>query len=136
MGVAIEPNPTAAPRPITNNARRAGGSRAKRPAWAADRHRLSTSGACGKPVPFGNNHDAAVGDREALSIAGPIKPEPLSRGNRHVLIDNATPQLRSLPDHDTLEQERILDHRALFDPHIRAEDGVSPGAADRQRAGR
>jgi hypothetical protein len=35
-------------------------------------------------------------------------------GDQHVLVDNAALQLCSLSDHDTLEEERILCHGALF----------------------
>src|SRR5258708_7039421 len=64
----------------------------------ADRHGLSNSGSRNKPVLFGNDDDAVVGHREALRIARPIKTDPLARGNRHVLVDNAALELRSIPD--------------------------------------
>ena len=53
-------------------------------------------------------------DGTALRIARPIKTDPLTRGNPHVLVDNAALQLCSLPDRDALKEDRILYHCALF----------------------
>ena len=56
-----------------------------------------------EPVSLGNNGDAAFGDRETLCIAGGIKPYLFTRGNRHMLVDDATAQLRTFPDGHSLE---------------------------------
>ena len=47
------------------------------------------------------------------------KPILSPAGITHVLVDNAALQLGSLTDRDTLEEERILDHGALFDTNVR-----------------
>lgn len=68
---------------------------------------------CGKTGTLCNSDDAAVGNREALRIARPIETDPLARGNLDVLFDNAALQLCSLPDRDTLKEDRILYQGAL-----------------------
>src|SRR5207249_1761029 len=92
------------------------------------------AGSRDKTVPFANDDDAAVGHREAIRIARPIKTDPLARGNHHVLLDNTALQLCALPHRDTLEEQRILDDGALFYTNVREEDGVSQRSPDDQRA--
>src|SRR5882724_7162610 len=83
------------------------------------------SGSQGKTIPFGNDDDAAVGNGEARRIARPIKTDPLARRNHHVFLDNAALQMCSLPNRDTVEEERILDDCTLFYTNIREQDGMS-----------
>ena len=62
-----------------------------------------TTGGLSEPVSLGDNRDTAFGDREALCITGGIKPNLFTRGNGHMLVDDAAAQLCTFAHGHSLE---------------------------------
>src|SRR5262245_11096994 len=87
-------------------------------------------------VALGDHDYAPVRNREPLSIADRIEADPFTRRHTDILVNNASPKLRSLLNGHSLKQDRAFDSSSFFDPRIGKQNRVLHAAAADDRAGR